>query len=343
MVKALEALVQQRDRFDHLLIESTGLADPGPVAAALWTDPELEAAVRLDAVVTVADARNLLRQLAEPRPRGAPAEAQLQLAHADVVLLNKCDLVGEDAVVAAEQAVAEVNAEAEVVRCVRCEVDLGAVLGRGAYVGAPGGVEAALRAAPAADRPAISKDHCFTVKADEEEPHHNHDHDHVCEDEACPHPSHSNRDHYHRHSGVTTVTLRAQAPMDMDSLRKWMDHVLWEKPQPTEIERYSQGNNVGEHETNGEGETGEEIIGEGTEPATVVYRVKALLHVAGEDSRWVLQAVHDLYDVVEGPAWTAEEVRGSKVVFIGRGLSREVLSQGLEACVVEGMQDNHDL
>ncbi len=66
-----------------------GLADPGPVVGALWTDAELEAGVALDGVVVVADARNLGRQLAAAREPGAVNEAARQLAYADVVLLNK--------------------------------------------------------------------------------------------------------------------------------------------------------------------------------------------------------------------------------------------------------------
>ena len=66
-----------------------GLADPGPVAAALWTDAELGSAVCLDSIVTVVDARNIRRQLTEKRPEGAVNEAQQQIAYADVILLNK--------------------------------------------------------------------------------------------------------------------------------------------------------------------------------------------------------------------------------------------------------------
>jgi hypothetical protein len=66
-----------------------GLANPGPIIAELWTDEELEAAVTLDGVVTLVDGRNILRQLREPRLAGQPNEAQLQVALADVILLNK--------------------------------------------------------------------------------------------------------------------------------------------------------------------------------------------------------------------------------------------------------------
>lgn len=67
----------------------TGLADPGPVAAALWTDAELHSSVCLDGIITVVDAVNLLPQLRDPRPQGATNEAEQQIAYADVVLLNK--------------------------------------------------------------------------------------------------------------------------------------------------------------------------------------------------------------------------------------------------------------
>ncbi len=66
-----------------------GLADPGPVAAALWTDEELESGVCLDGIVTVVDARNITSQLSAARSSGAVNEAQQQIAYADVVLLNK--------------------------------------------------------------------------------------------------------------------------------------------------------------------------------------------------------------------------------------------------------------
>jgi hypothetical protein len=69
-----------------------GLANPGPIIAELWTDEELEAAVTLDGVVTLVDGRNIMRQLGEVRPAGQPNEAQLQVALADVILLNKVSI-----------------------------------------------------------------------------------------------------------------------------------------------------------------------------------------------------------------------------------------------------------
>ena len=118
-LQTLEALLEKRDKFDHILVETTGaardsvtltrslaplrvvvirtwadgrgagLADPGPVAQALWADDALEPGAALDAIVTVVDAAHFRAQLAEPQA----AEAMQQVAYADVVLLNKTDLV----------------------------------------------------------------------------------------------------------------------------------------------------------------------------------------------------------------------------------------------------------
>ena len=79
----------RRDRFDYILIETTGLANPGPVAASLWTDTELESAIRLDSIITVVDAKNITRHLELDIYHAQTNEAQQQLAYADMILLNK--------------------------------------------------------------------------------------------------------------------------------------------------------------------------------------------------------------------------------------------------------------
>lgn len=88
-VAALEGLMDKKDKFDYVLIETTGLANPGPVAAALWTDVELEAGVCLDGIVTVVDSKNIKRHIMECGEEGSVNEAQQQVAYADVILLNK--------------------------------------------------------------------------------------------------------------------------------------------------------------------------------------------------------------------------------------------------------------
>eukprot|EP00891_Asterochloris_glomerata_P002605 jgi/Astpho2/2605/e_gw1.00048.94.1_t len=128
-VRALDGLAERKGQFDYILVETTGLADPGPVAAALWPDEEIESSVRLDAIVTVVDAKHVLAQLHEQRPADAANEAQQQVAYADVVLLNKVDLVPEETQLQSiEQELLSINSDVAILRCVRSFIDLGQIL-----------------------------------------------------------------------------------------------------------------------------------------------------------------------------------------------------------------------
>eukprot|EP00947_MAST-08B_sp_MAST-8B-sp1_P006086 g6086.t1 len=89
LVTTLEALMTRRDRFDYILIETTGLADPGRLAKIFWVDEELDCSIRLDGIVTLVDARHLEKQLDD----GLCTEAHLQIAFADCVVINKLDLL----------------------------------------------------------------------------------------------------------------------------------------------------------------------------------------------------------------------------------------------------------
>jgi G3E family GTPase len=127
LVRVVSNLVRRPGGFDGILIETTGLADPAPVAQTFQLDDLLRQHTRLDSVICVADARHLPMRLSS-----AP-EAGLQLAQADMVLLNKADLADEAMLAAAERAVAEVNPTAELRRVVRGELPLAQLLDRGAF------------------------------------------------------------------------------------------------------------------------------------------------------------------------------------------------------------------
>ncbi len=127
LVRVVSNLVRRPGGFDGILIETTGLADPAPVAQTFQLDDLLRQHTRLDSVICVADARHLPMQLS------STPEAALQLAQADMVLLNKADLADEAMLAAAERAVAEVNPTAELRRVVRGELPLSQLLDRGAF------------------------------------------------------------------------------------------------------------------------------------------------------------------------------------------------------------------
>ncbi|WIA11250.1 hypothetical protein OEZ85_011377 [Tetradesmus obliquus] len=133
-VQALEGLLgagsEHAGKFDYVLVETTGLANPGPIMSELWTDEELEAAVVLDGVVAVVDGRNVARQLGEARPGGAANEAQLQVALADVILLNKMDLLSEEQAAAVTAQLRAINSAAAIIPTSHSRVDLAPLLNR---------------------------------------------------------------------------------------------------------------------------------------------------------------------------------------------------------------------
>ncbi len=127
LIRILAQLRKRREPFDAILVETTGLADPAPVAQTFFVEEELKEHYLLDAIVTLADALHVERQLQE-----LPI-AREQLAFADVILLNKIDLVDDTALLRVEQRLRSINGTARLVRGQSARVPLSAVLGLGAF------------------------------------------------------------------------------------------------------------------------------------------------------------------------------------------------------------------
>ena len=127
LVRIIAGLMRRSRTFDGIVVETTGLADPAPVAQTFFFDEEVRRKTKLDAIITVADAKHLLEQIDQ-----AP-EAREQLAFADVVLVNKTDLVDAGGLATSERCIRSINPYAKILRTERCGVDLTEVLGRDAF------------------------------------------------------------------------------------------------------------------------------------------------------------------------------------------------------------------
>jgi G3E family GTPase len=127
LIRIIEGLMKRKGKFDAIIVETTGLADPAPVAQTFFVDEDVSARARLDAVVTVVDARWLKNQL-----KDAP-EVKNQIAFADVIVLNKIDLVNAEQLVSAEKIIRSINAYATIHKTTRSSVPLDAVLGKNAF------------------------------------------------------------------------------------------------------------------------------------------------------------------------------------------------------------------
>ena len=127
LIRILSNLMKRKDKFDYILIETTGLADPGPVVQTFFMDDELKAKLRVDGIVTLVDARHIVHHIDDA------AEAKEQIAFADVILLNKTDLVELGDLETLERRITSMNGAAKLYRTQNAAIDLDAVLNVGGF------------------------------------------------------------------------------------------------------------------------------------------------------------------------------------------------------------------
>jgi G3E family GTPase len=211
LVRIIDGLMRRKGKFDAIIVETTGLADPAPVAQTFFMDEAVGAKTKLDAVVTVADALWL-----KDRLRDAP-EAKNQIAFADVILINKTDLVSPEDLAELEARIRGLNPYATLHRTERAQIDIDAVLGRNAF-----DLDRILDIEPAF--------------LDAEEAHvHNHehgaDHDHHHGDGHNHAHVHGGLKHYHDEE-MQSVALKTDKPLNPDKFFPWIqDLVAIEGPQ----------------------------------------------------------------------------------------------------------------
>jgi G3E family GTPase len=204
LIRIIEGLMKRKGRFDAIVVETTGLAAPAPVIQTFFVDDDVKAATRLDAVVTVADALHLPQQLAE-----AP-EAVEQIAFADIILLNKTDLVTEHSLKALEARVRTINPTARIIRTERSSVDPTVVLDQRAFQ---------------LDR-ILEQDEHFLHDHGHDHHHHDHGHDH-------------HHDHSHDHgssaenhiaaANISSVSIQTDKLINPQKLLPWLDRLTQEQ------------------------------------------------------------------------------------------------------------------
>jgi G3E family GTPase len=127
LIRTLNQLMKRRTRFDYVLIETTGLADPGPVAQTFFVDADMEKHFRLDGIVTLVDAKHIAQHIEDS------AECQEQVAFADIILLNKTDLVSPEELDALETQIRHINRMAKIHRTQNAEIEIAKVLEQKAF------------------------------------------------------------------------------------------------------------------------------------------------------------------------------------------------------------------
>ena len=192
LIRILGRLMKRKDKLDGILIETTGLADPGPVAQTFFTDDEMRAHFRIDGIVTVVDTKHILQHI------GDSPEAQKQIAFADVLILNKTDLVSPADLDKLEKRIHKMNSAAKIIRAQNANVPLDAVLNVGGF-----NLSRATELNPAFLEPEYPFEWAgvYPLPAGTHElviGHCHHDHDHEEGEHEC-HCGHDHDEHHHEH------------------------------------------------------------------------------------------------------------------------------------------------
>jgi G3E family GTPase len=208
LVRILDGLMKRKGKFDAIIVETTGLADPAPVAQTFFIDENVGRRTKLDAVVTVADAKWL-----NDRLKDAP-EAKNQIAFADVILINKTDLVTPEELAEVEARIRGINPYARVHKTERAKIALNEVLGRNAFD---------------LDRILDIEPEFLEGDGHDHDHHHDHDHDHG-------HDHHHDHDHKHAHSrgglkhyhdeDMQSISLRSDKPLNPDKFFPWVQDLV---------------------------------------------------------------------------------------------------------------------
>jgi G3E family GTPase len=347
LLRLLMKLAARRDTFDRVVIETTGLADPGPVVQTFVLDAEIAEVYRLDGIVTLVDARHAAAHLDDSD------ETKAQVGFADLILLNKVDLVAEADADALEARLRRINGVAPLVRSVRGTVPIGEVLDLGGF-----DVARALDHAPAL----LEVEHPFawaavvhagrhvrlaTATADHGH-HHDHGHDHAAaearawwvfgDDVAAA------LERADRSFDALAVPLPASFGAERGPRVLFVDDPCGATVDGQSLE--GQAFRLRHRHADGVGSVGFRCDGEidaakldawlgglfaTREPD--LFRTKGILAIAGHPNRLVIQAVHATLETDLDQPW-GDRPRGNTLVFIGRNLDRAELWAGFRSCFV---------
>jgi G3E family GTPase len=296
LIRIIDGLMRRKGRFDAIIVETTGLADPAPVAQTFFVDADIGRRTKLDAVVTVADAKWLRDRLNDS------PEAKNQIAFADVILINKTDLVSADELIDVEAHVRAINPYARLHRTERCAMPIAEVLGRNAFdLDRILDLEPSFLAAGAASGAHSLAQHDGDGR-DHDHPDHDHahdDHDHA--HDSCEH-GHGDRaarvaravPHYHDED-MQALALTTERPLDPDRFFAWIQRLV-------------------------------------AEEGPKILRSKGILSFKNDPDRFVFQGVHMILDGDHQRPWRDDERRESRIVFIGRDLPEQPIRDGFAQC-----------
>ena len=281
--------------FERVIIETTGMANPGPVCQTFFMDDDIADYYRLDAVVTVVDAKHGMATLDEQE------EAQKQIGFADRILVSKKDLVTEAEYAALRRRIVHMNPRASIEAVHFGETDLKQLIDISGF-----NLNTILDIDPAFladEHPDAAHDHdhdhdhatCGHDHSHDHEHAHDHDHDH----EHCDNPEHHHAPQKPAHSDeIGAFVFKSNKAFDPERLEEFLGGVV-------------------------------QVYGPD------LMRYKGILYMKGINRRMLFQGVHMMMGAEPGKPWLANEKKSTKMVFIGRKLPQDIFTKGLEQCLAK--------
>jgi G3E family GTPase len=373
LIRILGNLMKRRDKFDHILVETTGMADPGPVAQTFFVDAELRELFKLDGIVTLVDAKHVSLHLDES------SECKEQIAFADVLVLNKSDLVSATVLEELERRVRGINGVARVLRAAHADVPISEMLDIGGF-----DLQRALLQKPTFLQPEypfewvgtflLGEGNATLVLEEGPDPAMDVLLVKLGDDDEAAAPE--MRERAVRWWSEPNVSLGATAAIEVSGNRYTLPLAgKGQKSFSVRIPRHGRYGLYTEHlpsefglklivdgraleplseQEFDAGHTHDEEVGsvgihlEGAvngeklnrwlstllrEKGADIFRMKGILNVAGSEKRTVFQGVHMLFDGKEDRPWKSGEARANDLVFIGRRLDRAELNRSFRQCL----------
>ena len=289
-------------KFERVIIETTGMANPGPVCQTFFMDDDIADYYRLDAVVTVVDAKHGMDTL------DTQEEAQNQVGFADRILVSKKDLVTEPEYAALRRRIVHMNPRASIEAVHFGETDLKQLIDISGFN---------LNTILDIDPQFLADDHPDAAHDHDHDHAHGHDHDHS----TCGHDHSHDHDHGHDHGhdhdhdpATCTNPAHNHKPPHNDDIGAF----VFKSNKPFDPERL------------------EEFLGGVVQVyGTDLLRYKGILYMKGINRRMLFQGVHMMMGAEPGKPWLASEKKNTKMVFIGRKLPQEIFTKGLEQCLAK--------
>ena len=371
LIRILGNLMKRRDKFDYIMVETTGLADPGPVAQTFFMDTEIEEKLQLDSVTTVVDAKHIWQHIDDSD------EAREQIAFADVILLNKIDLVTEEELNQLEARIRSMNAAAKIYRTKNTVVEMDKILDVGGF-----DLDRAMEVDPQFMEPEYPFEWAgvYNLSAGTHELVLQEGPDPTMKVALAPVNESTDEalkaavepvvmvfsDDEHELSAGGTLQPSGQLielNLTADELRFDVQidrpgaYALFTEHHPDEFQAQLFGSGalakpVVEYEFKPGHEHDDEVTSVGiTTPGDLdsdrlndwigdllrtkgldIFRMKGILSIKDQPNRFVFQGVHMLFDGRPDRPW-GDEPRYNSLIFIGRNLDRAELTKGFEACL----------